>query len=257
MKSEASQNTGSDSRAILAIDTSGPVCSIAVRAPSGGISDISSDGLGDHFERISQLVLALLERADIPMRDIAELRVGVGPGSFTGLRIGLSFAKGFAFANKIPPLGCCSFLGLACSFAFRKGSACRIGQHLLVVADARRDEAFLGEYYIDNGANGEAVLRVCREPCIVPASEVVSWKALYREGVMLSPDPNLKLPGLEDAIYFERDISRGFLHRDAAVLNADVDFTPWKERGVVKLADLAPNYLRAVAAKTIKERQGG
>lgn len=257
MKSSPTENTGPIPRAIMAIDTSGPVCSIAVTDPSGAITDISSDGLGDHFERISELVLDLLKRADILNGDIAELRVGVGPGSFTGLRIGLSFAKGFAFANQIPLIGCCSFLGVAYSVAFQKVSDYPPAQRLLVVADARRDELFLGEYSIDKGARREAVLKVCREPCIVPASEVFSWKTLYPAGLILSPDPNLKITGLEDGIYFVRDISRGLLYRDTAALNAKVDFTPSNERGVVKLAEVQPNYLRAVAAKTIKERQGG
>jgi tRNA threonylcarbamoyl adenosine modification protein YeaZ len=253
------QNTGLiKPRTILAIDTSGPVCSVAVASPSRAIDCISSDGLGDHFEKISQLVSELLKRADIPQSEVAELRVGIGPGSFTGLRIGLSFAKGFAFANQIPLVGCCSFLGLAYSTAFRTGTATfSSGQRLMVVADARREELFIGEYSVDKDVEGDATLVVNRNPCIVPLAEVVSWREHHREGRLLSPDSNLRIPGLGETIYCERDIARGFLHRDGIGLALEEDFTPWNERGVVKLAELEPNYLRAVAAKTIKERQVG
>jgi hypothetical protein len=94
---------------LLAIDTSGSFCSIALRRGDGVTVERASSGEGDHFERLPDLVAETLRVGQLSACDLSAIVVGLGPGSFTGLRIGLSYAKGLATAARVPLLGVSSF----------------------------------------------------------------------------------------------------------------------------------------------------
>jgi tRNA threonylcarbamoyladenosine biosynthesis protein TsaB len=100
---------------------------------------------GAHGERLMPLVAELLARTDTTLAAVDAIAVGAGPGSFTGLRIGLSTAKGLAFAAQ-KPLWLVSSLGaLAWSMA-EAGDALRVP-----VLDARRGELYAGFFRLDAG----------------------------------------------------------------------------------------------------------
>lgn len=118
----------------LAIDTAAPRLQLALLA-AGGTTDISVDELGTgHAELIFARIGALLERNGLAYGDLQRLAVTTGPGSFTGLRIGLSAARGIALARGIPLVGVPSLLALSLSG--------EIGQPVCVLVDARRGEAY-------------------------------------------------------------------------------------------------------------------
>jgi tRNA threonylcarbamoyladenosine biosynthesis protein TsaB len=88
-------------RYILGIDTAGPEGSIAVvgdRQPHG----IAQLPPGGHSSGLSAMVAGLLRALGIDLGDVSAFAVNEGPGSFTGLRIGLAWAKGAAFGTKRP-----------------------------------------------------------------------------------------------------------------------------------------------------------
>jgi tRNA threonylcarbamoyladenosine biosynthesis protein TsaB len=90
-------------RCILAIDTAGAEGSLAL-AGDGGV--VARDVLppGGHSEGLSRSVERMLAEARLAARDLAAVAVAEGPGSFTGLRIGLAWAKGFVWATGVPLL---------------------------------------------------------------------------------------------------------------------------------------------------------
>ena len=132
--------SGADRPVSLAIDTSGSFCSVALRRVDGAVFHRASEGAGDHFERLSALVSELCAESGVALADVAEVVIGSGPGSFTGLRIGFSFAKGLAVARRLPIIGVSSFFGAAASLVGE------FSGDVLVVADARRDEVFAGAF---------------------------------------------------------------------------------------------------------------
>ncbi len=223
----------------LALDTSGSFCSAALRLADGSLIHRESDGAGDHFERISGIISDLLSAGGLALAGLNHIRVGVGPGSFTGLRIGLSFAKGMSMAAQIPLVGVCSFAGIAHSVAAQTAGEI---QQILVIADARRDEVFVAEY---KGAVGKVVTET-QSPCIRPVAEVLAWRGRYPQGIICTPNVGFELPqgvGLQ----VESRIADGLLLVDVGKI------APFS---TVRVAELAPNYLRAVAAKSIEERKG-
>lgn len=117
---------------ILAIDTVAPRLQLALLKADGSV-DISIDELAQgQAELIFPRIEALLARNDVTYQDLSRVAVTTGPGSFTGLRIGLSAARGLALALDIPVIGVPSLLAISLSNA----------GPVAVLLDARRGEAY-------------------------------------------------------------------------------------------------------------------
>jgi tRNA threonylcarbamoyladenosine biosynthesis protein TsaB len=119
----------------LAIDTAAPRLQLALLM-ADGTDDISVDEIATgHAELIFARIAALLARNDLAYSDLARVAVTTGPGSFTGLRIGLSAARGLGLARAIPVIGVPSLLAISLSAP--------AGKPVTVLLDARRAEAYL------------------------------------------------------------------------------------------------------------------
>ena len=126
---------------LLAIDTAGPDCSVGVaRASADGLTVLASDseriGRG-HAERLMPMIESTLARANIAFSDLDRIAVTTGPGSFTGIRVGVAAARGLALALDIPSVGVGSLEALLHPVAKsrRDGTA-------IAVLDAKRGEVY-------------------------------------------------------------------------------------------------------------------
>ena len=87
---------------ILAIDTSSKICSVAILENEQKIDEINLDDGKTHSENLMSIVSEILSKNDIQLSEINLITAVVGPGSFTGIRIGISSIKAMAEVNKIP-----------------------------------------------------------------------------------------------------------------------------------------------------------
>lgn len=118
---------------VLALDTCLTACSAAVVA-DGAVRAARSEPMArGHQERIAGLVQEILAEAGVPPTALDRIGVTVGPGSFTGLRVGLAFAKGLGAALDRPVIG----VGVLEALAFE------IKPPAAAVIDARRDQVYL------------------------------------------------------------------------------------------------------------------
>jgi tRNA threonylcarbamoyladenosine biosynthesis protein TsaB len=125
---------------ILAIDTSTLTASAAVVIDGeAAAAEAMRTGGATASEEIMPLIARVMERAGVAPRELDAVAVGAGPGSFTGLRIGMATAKGIAFSAGVP-------LWMASSLAALTLAAVRSGVTGLVVPvlDARRGEIYVG-----------------------------------------------------------------------------------------------------------------
>ncbi len=120
---------------ILAIDTSGPICSAAfLDSGSNQIVTQRSDDIGrGHAELLLPMIDELMAASELQWSDVEAVGCSTGPGSFTGLRVGLAAAKGFAFALSCPCIGVSVFEAFNCG---RTDPLC-------VVLNAKRNEFWL------------------------------------------------------------------------------------------------------------------
>lgn len=98
---------------ILAIDTSSATCSVAITENFKKIIELHSNDEKTHSVKLMPMIDEALIRSNLTLNDINLLSCSVGPGSFTGVRIGIATVKAFSDAKNIPVIGISSLEGLA------------------------------------------------------------------------------------------------------------------------------------------------
>jgi tRNA threonylcarbamoyladenosine biosynthesis protein TsaB len=121
---------------ILSIETSTSICSVAIHEQGELLALAEIMEPGAHAEKLVSLVDAALKQANLRLVDLAAVAVSEGPGSYTGLRIGVSTAKGIAFALDIPLIGINTLQAMAASQSIAEG------EYVVAVLDARRKEVY-------------------------------------------------------------------------------------------------------------------
>ena len=133
---------------LLALDTAANLCSVAILNVETGtiLAEISEDIGKGHAERLMAVIEQAIADAEISITDIGKIAVSVGPGSFTGVRVGVSTARGFALALKCPAVGISTLQALAYDAA-----KVSVVMPILSIIDARRDELY-AQFFSENGA---------------------------------------------------------------------------------------------------------
>ena len=125
---------------ILAIETYSVHCSIGL-SKNKGIYSMHSQEENSHGKLIFGFIKDLLKKSQLEKEDIDLIALSVGPGSFTGLRVGCSVAQGLAFGlkKKILPL---SSLNILAQNVFLDGEA----EHLYIVKEAHMNDLYVGKF---------------------------------------------------------------------------------------------------------------
>lgn len=128
-------------RRVLALDTATRHQALALVDDEDVLEHIQRRVRFNHGSSLLDNVSGLLQAHGLALADIDLISVGVGPGSFTGLRVGMALAKSFARSHDIPIVGMSSLAALAYPFAqtYRRGIVCPMW-------DARRGEVYAGVY---------------------------------------------------------------------------------------------------------------
>ena len=125
---------------ILGIDTSGKAASVALCRDNMVLGEVFVNSGITHSQTLMPAIDSLLTLCQVKIEDVELLACSQGPGSFTGLRIGASIAKGLAFAKKLKIVPVCSLQALAFNVAYFDGV-------VVPVMDARRGEVYGAIYY--------------------------------------------------------------------------------------------------------------
>ena len=135
---------------VLAIETSTMLGGVAVLDSEDGlIVEVRMSVRAAHSARLMPEVHSALQTASLSLADMDALCITVGPGSFTGLRIGLGTVKGLAFKSGLPVVAVSTLKALAWNFPFSELPVCP-------VLDARKGEVYAGIYRA--GPEGPEVL---------------------------------------------------------------------------------------------------
>jgi tRNA threonylcarbamoyladenosine biosynthesis protein TsaB len=126
---------------ILAIETGGRACSVAIYAgPRDWLAHESEQTDHGHAVMVMPMIERARAKAGLQYADFSRIAVAVGPGSFTGIRVGLAAALGLSLASGVPAVGISSFLTVA-----QMDQSERRGRRLFALLDSRREEPFLVE----------------------------------------------------------------------------------------------------------------
>jgi len=157
---------------LLAFDTATPLVSVALHDGSRVVVELSSSQPMKHGEQLAPLIEQALDQTWIKRTDLTGIAVGVGPGPFTGLRVGLVTARTLGFVLGIPVYGVCSLDVIAAEAAS--------GSPFTVATDARRKEVYRASY------DGSGV-RVAGPDVLRPA-DAATDQPVAGEGAVLYPE---------------------------------------------------------------------
>ncbi len=144
-KAEGLLSSSASMGPVLGLDTGTPVGSLGLVARGRVVAEASRTA-GAHAALLPQIVEELMRSAALTMRDLDGIAVGIGPGSFTGLRVALSYAKGVAAALRCPIAGVPSLDAMALC-ALESGAAA-MGTSICPILDARRGEVYTALYRV-------------------------------------------------------------------------------------------------------------
>ncbi|HEY6932782.1 MAG TPA: tRNA (adenosine(37)-N6)-threonylcarbamoyltransferase complex dimerization subunit type 1 TsaB [Marmoricola sp.] len=158
---------------LLAFDTATPHVTVALHDGAQVVASYSSTESMRHGEMLAPGIERVLADADALNADLTAIAVGVGPGPFTGLRVGLVTARTMGFALGVPVYGVCSLDVLAAE-AIDAGLA-----DFDVATDARRKEVYLASY-----TEG----RRTRGPLVARPADVATDRPVVGRGALLYPE---------------------------------------------------------------------
>jgi len=158
---------------ILAIETSDELCSAAVMLSEDSFAEINFQKKFVHSEKLMPMISDLLKNADIILKDIKTLAVSMGPGSFTGLRIGLTIAKGLAVGIELPIIPVPTFDALA----FQLSAQLPNGTNFIIANNANINEIYFAKYRVVGNR-----FEVIKEATLIEKSELSS---LQQDGDLL------------------------------------------------------------------------
>ena len=127
---------------LLAFDTATPHVTVALHDGEDVVVELVAERAMKHAEQLAPLIERAMAQAGIVRQDLTAIAAGVGPGPFTGLRVGLVTARTLAFVLEIPVYGVCSLDVLAVE-AVETGA---VSGDFVVATDARRKEVYLARY---------------------------------------------------------------------------------------------------------------
>lgn len=167
---------------LLALDTSTAAVTVALHDGTAVRAGLAQLDARRHAEVLAPEVVAVLEECGVSVDDLTGIAVGVGPGPFTGLRVGIATAVVLGWAARVPVHGVCSLDAIAHGVLARHGAAAP--PRLVVATDARRREVYWAPYVL--GPLGYA--RVA-DPAVCAAAEVaLDGAPVAGRGAVLYPE---------------------------------------------------------------------
>lgn len=220
---------------LLTIQTASPAGSIALTAGDRLLAEFSLDVRKTPTEWLLQSIESLLQKSDVKQADLDAIAVVQGPGSFTGLRVGLATAKGLSLAAGCPLLGISSLRCLAMQVPFA-------GLPVCAMLDARKQEVYTATYRWEEGAP----LPIAKETVIAPERllATISAETLF-VGNGAQVYRTLIVRQLGDRAHF----APAFMNLPRAAGAAALAVREWAAGRTHTADELMPNYLRPSEAE--------
>lgn len=211
---------------VLSIDTATNLGSVAIVEDDKVVVELEYDSKSSHAEVLLQYVETVLKKAKCELSDLNGIAVTIGPGSFTGLRIGLATAKGLAIAAGKPLVGVSTLAALN-----KTPETCNVERETAVVAcmNAHRDEVYADESVISPSLLADKLSKMDGDIVMV-GDGAVAYKKI-----------------------FEKKLGKRFKiakHSITTAAGAGLLALPrFKEGRTDDIAGLLPNYIRRCAAE--------
>ena len=226
---------------ILAIDTSGQPCTVAILEDEKLHASFTVDFERTHSQTVLPMIDSLFETTGMMKNEIDLIACAAGPGSFTGLRIGASTAKGIGLALEKPIIPVSTLLSLSYN-------VCVSGVDIVPIMDARRGQVYTGIYRYESGS--ASLPKIVMEQCAVSFEELIKVINDNDQSVIFLGDA---VPVFKEKIKLLAktgySFAPAFLSRQRAGALAEIALLLYREGEAVSADDFRPDYLRLSQAE--------
>ncbi|MCM1244339.1 MAG: tRNA (adenosine(37)-N6)-threonylcarbamoyltransferase complex dimerization subunit type 1 TsaB [Roseburia sp.] len=223
---------------ILSVESSGLTASTAIMSDGILVGEYTIHNKKTHSQTLLPMISDLLEMAEISPAELDAIAVSAGPGSFTGLRIGASTAKGLAWTFGIPIVPVSSLMGLAANIQ-------EAGKLVCPIMDARRNQTYFGIYRITEG-----LPEIITEPDVEEIGSVISRINAIGEEITFLGDG---VPVFEMAIREQAECAVKFAapkdRYQRGVSVASLGEFLFEQKKFVRAEEFVPVYLRKSQAE--------
>lgn len=229
---------------ILGLDSSGLVASAALVSDGILTAEYTIHNKKTHSQTLMPMIAEMLSMAGTEPGELDAVAVSEGPGSFTGLRIGASIAKGLAWTLKIPIIPVSSLMGLAANVETP-------GQIVCPIMDARRNQVYTAVY-----ETTEALPMQLAEPDVIPIEDALARAEQAGEQIVFLGDgvPVFRTQILEKIGDKCRFVTPTRRYQSAASIALLGQYLYEKE-AYVQAEQFAPVYLRKSQAEREREEK--
>lgn len=235
---------------ILAIDTTAITASVALLENETLIASFDVHNKLTHSEKILPMIDSMLSASGYTFDNVDLVAVSVGPGSFTGVRIGVSTAKGLAYTRRIPVVGVSGLEALAENFRFL--SKPELGRVVIAPSmDARRNELYNALFEYD----GSTLTRITEDR---PISCEELEQELLKLGipVYINGDGAEKLYGyLSENTNIKAELAPLLMLRQSAVSVGKVGYRKYCNGEIEDVDKISPLYLRTSQAERVNNKE--
>ena len=228
---------------ILGIDSSGMVASAAVAADNTLVAEFTVNNKQTHSQTLLPMIDQVIQMSGIALQEIDAIAIAAGPGSFTGLRIGASTAKGLGLALDKPIVPVPTLEGMAYRLAGSNGLVCPM-------MDARRNQVYTGIYRVATDK-----LDVVADQKAVDVREILQELAEYQEPVIFLGDG---VPVYQEVIaeccQGEYQLAPLHLSRQSAAAVAALGEIYYRQGKTETAQEHRPVYLRKSQAEREREK---
>lgn len=230
----------------LAFESSAKAASVAIMRDGRLLAQYYQDSGLTHSRTLMKMAEDILKNNEMTVADIDRVAVARGPGSFTGIRIGVAAAKGFAWGADIPVRAVSTLYAAARVFASDGVTAPRDSVIIAPVMDARRDEFYNALFELKNGI----ITRLCEDRAIAGealAGEVSAGEVYGSAPIILTGDGAEKCAGIFDALGAPYSMAPQLLRLQCALGVA----LAAEEVPDVSATEVSPVYLRVSQAERV------
>lgn len=224
---------------ILALETTGAHASVAIINENGKVVEVKSEAVLNHLQHLMPMTQEVLEKAGLTLDDMDAVAASQGPGSFTGIRIGVSSARALAQVKGLKTIAVPTLKAFAYNAPEFDGLICP-------VFDARRSQVFAGAYRWVDGKIQEVV-----EGAPYSIEEFVEKTAATGLPRMIFGD-GIKAYG---SYFSEEELAPEADRLQTAASAARLAKDMYEEGQVLHYEELKPNYMRkAEAERKLEEK---
>ena len=225
---------------ILAVDTSSKICAVAILEDNKVIDEIKLDNGKTHSENLMPIIKEILDKNDLTLKDMNLIAVSVGPGSFTGIRIGIATIKPMAEVYNLPVASVTSLETLARNIENKEKDFT-----IISLIDARNNQVYAGFFDTEYNLKEDEIAEDIDE--VLKKAGKYSKIIFVGDGAIIHKEKNEE--NLKD-----RNIIFAKENNQSAINTGKIGYKKFLEKNLKNADTILPIYLRKSQAERLKNK---